>query len=134
MPRGNGADRRRFGDLLQRVSLHLEICPRVDLSCLDIDVPEEVSNHVERDSALQQVHSFGVSQRVRGDYSVQTWALASGSEEVFLKDVADSRTRESLMTRVLEERLVELLGTIQAILLYVPTQKSLYAYKTAPGN
>ena len=89
-PRGNGSDWRRFGDGLQRPSLHLVICPRVDLSCFDIDVPEEVPNHVERNPTLQQVHPFGVSQRVRADCSVQTWALASGSDDIFVKDVADS--------------------------------------------
>ena len=90
VPGGDGTDRRRFGNRLQRLSFHLKICPRVDLSCFDIDVPEEISNHVERDSILQQVHSLGVSQCVRSDYSVQTWAVASSLDEVFLKDVADS--------------------------------------------
>src|SRR2546429_7305361 len=39
-----------------------------------------------------------------------TRTLASCQYDIFVKDVADSRTRQSLMARVLEKRLVELFG------------------------
>ena len=29
------------------VSFHFEICPGIDLSCLDINVTEEIPNHIE---------------------------------------------------------------------------------------
>ena len=114
MPRWNGRDRRRFGDFLQRLSFHFEVGSRVDLSCFDIDVPEEVPNHVERDSTLQQVHSLGMPQCVRTHGSVQAGTFASGSDEVFLQHVADSGTRQPLMPRALEQGRVELFGTIEA--------------------
>ena len=79
LPGRNRSNRRRIADLLKRVSFHLEICPRVDLSCFDIDVTEEIPNHVERDSALQQVHSFRVAKRMRTHRSVQTRKFASCS-------------------------------------------------------
>jgi hypothetical protein len=86
-------------------------------------VAEEVADHVERDSALQQVHSFCVSKRVRTHCSVQTRAFVSCSDEIFLKDVADSRTRQSLIARVLEKRLVELFGTTEVVFLDVIAYK-----------
>ena len=80
---------------------------------------EEVADHVERDSALQQVHSLGVSERVRTHYPVQAGALVSCFDEILLKDVADSRTRQSLLARVLEKRLIELFGAIEMMFPYV---------------
>ena len=74
----------------KRVPFHLEICPGVDLSRFDIHMTEEIANHVERDSTLQQVHSLGMAQRVWTHGTVQTGTLISGSGEIFLKDVADS--------------------------------------------
>ena len=53
LPSWNRWDRRRLTDLLKRLPFHLEICPRVDLSCFDVHVTQEVADHVERDSALQ---------------------------------------------------------------------------------
>lgn len=61
LPGWNGSDRRRLADFFQRVSFHLEICSRVDLSRFDIHMAEEVPDHVKRDSTLQQVHSFRVT-------------------------------------------------------------------------
>jgi len=86
-------------------------------------VAEEVADHVERDSTLQQVHSFCVPQRVRTHLSVQTRTLVSRFDVIFVKDVPDSRTRQSLLARVLEKRLVELFGTIEVVFLYVIAQK-----------
>ena len=62
-------------------------------------------------------------QRVRTHFSVQTRTLVSRVDVIFVKDVADSRTRQSLLARVLEERLVELFGTIEVVFLYVIAQK-----------
>jgi hypothetical protein len=74
-----------------------------------------LADHIERDSALQQVHSLCVTQRVRTHCSVQTRTLVSCFVEIFFKDVADSRTRQPLIARVLEKRLVELFGTNEAV-------------------
>ena len=93
VPHGQGWERRRLADFLKRVPFHLEIGPRVDLSRFDIRMTEEVANHVERDSTLQQVHAFRVSKRVRTHRSVQTRPLPLCTDDVFVKDVADSRTR-----------------------------------------
>lgn len=123
LPAWNRLDWRRVFDFLKRVSFHLQICPRVNLSRFNIHVAEEVADHVERDSALQQVHSFCVSKRVRTHRSAQTRTLVSCSDEIFVKDVADSRTRQSLIARVLEKRLVELFGTIEVVFPYVIAQK-----------
>jgi len=38
---------------------------------------------------------------------------------MFVKDVADSRTRQSLMARVVEKRFVELFGAIKLVFLQV---------------
>lgn len=43
---------------------------------------EEVADHFKRDSALQQVHSLGVSERVRTHYPVQAGALVSCFDEI----------------------------------------------------
>src|SRR5437016_11993620 len=51
---------------------------------------EEVADHVERDSALQQVHTLRVSQLMRTYGTVQTRTLASCQDDIFVKDVADS--------------------------------------------
>src|SRR6516225_6004959 len=64
-----------------------------------------------------------VPQRVRTHFSVQTRTLVSRVDVIFVKDVADSRTRQSLLARVLEERLVELFGTIEVVFLYVIAQE-----------
>ena|SRR6266581_151086 len=119
LPGWNGWDRRRVADFLKRVSFHLEICPRVDLSRFDICMAQEVPDHVERDSTLQQVHSFRVSKRVWTHRSVQTRTLASRFHQIFLKDVADSRTRESLVAPVPEKGFVELFRTIQVVFVYM---------------
>src|SRR5437016_6277159 len=58
---------------------------------------EEVADHVERDSALQQVHTLRVSQLMRTYGTVQTRTLASCQDDIFVKDVADSRTGQSLV-------------------------------------
>jgi len=47
VPGWDGGNRRRVGKFLQCLSFHLEVCSRVDLSCFDIDVTKEISNHVE---------------------------------------------------------------------------------------
>jgi hypothetical protein len=112
-------DWRRVIDFLQRLAFHLQIRPRVNLGCFDIYMAEEVADHVKRDSALQQVHSLGVSERVRTHYPVQAGALVSCFDEILLKDVADSRTRQSLLARVLEKRLIELFGAIEMMFPYV---------------
>ena len=64
-----------------------------------------------------------MAERVRTYRSVQSRTLASRLDEIFLKDVADSRTRQSLIARVLEKRLVELFGTIEVVFPYVIAQK-----------
>ena len=92
LPGWNRLERRRVAESLKRGSLHLEICPCIDLSRFDIHMAQEVPDHVEGDSALQQVHSFGVAKHVRSHRSVQTRTLASCFPDMFLKDVADSRT------------------------------------------
>jgi hypothetical protein len=95
--------------------LHLEIRPRVNLSRFDIQVTQEIPNHVERDSTLQQVHSFGIAERVRTQRSVQSRTPAACFGEIFLKKVTDSGTRESLVAPVLEKRLGKLFGTIEIV-------------------
>ncbi len=95
LPAWNRLDWRRVIDFLKRVSFHLQICPRVNLSRFDIHVAEEVADHVERDSALQQVHSFCVSKRVRTHCSAQTRTLVSCSDEIFLKEPPSRRTPPS---------------------------------------
>jgi len=47
---------------------------------------------------------FVLSERVRTHSSFQAGALVSCFDEIFLKDVADSRTRQLLIARVLEKR------------------------------
>ena len=83
---------RRLVDFLKGISFHLQIRPRVNLGCFDIYMAEKVADHVKRDSALQQVHSLCVSERVRTHYPVQAGTLVACFDEIFLKDVADSRT------------------------------------------
>ena len=80
-------------------------------------MPEKVADHFERDSALQQVHTLRVPQRVWTHSSVQTRVPVLCKDDVFVKDVPDSRTRQSFVARVLEKRLVELFGTIEVILV-----------------
>ena len=92
LPGWNRSDRRRIADSLKRDSFHLEIGRRIDLSCFDIHMAQEVADHLRGDSTLQQVHSFGVAKHVRSHRSVQTRTLASCFPDMFLKDVADSRT------------------------------------------
>ena len=123
LPARDRRDRRRLADFLKGLSLHLQICPRVNLSCFGIHVAEEVADHVERDSALQQVHTLRVPQRVWTHSSVQTRAPALCQDDVFVKDVTDSRTRQSFVARVLEKRLVELFGAIKVVFLHVIAQK-----------
>ena len=65
LPAWNRLDWRRASDFLKRLPFHLQIRPRVNLGCFDIFMAEEVADHVKRDSALQQVHSLCVSERVR---------------------------------------------------------------------
>ena len=119
LPAWNRLDWRRVIDFLKRIPFHLQIRPRVNLGCFDVYMAEEVADHVKRDSALQQVHSLCVSERVRTHCPVQAGALVSCFDEIFLKDVADSRTRESLIARVLEKRLIELFGAIEMMFPYV---------------
>ena len=52
LPGRNSLNWRRIGDFFKRLSFHFQICPRVNLSCFDIDVTEEIPNHVERDPTL----------------------------------------------------------------------------------
>ncbi len=47
LPRWNRSDGRRLADLLKRLSLHLEICRRVDLSGFDIDIAQKVPDHLK---------------------------------------------------------------------------------------
>src|SRR2546429_4145464 len=75
---------------------------------------EEVADHVERDSALQQVHTLRVSQLMRTYGTVQTRTLASCQDDIFVKDVADSRTGQSLVARVLEKRSEEHTSELQS--------------------
>src|SRR6266404_7368691 len=119
LPAWNRLDWRRVIDFLKRVSFHLQICPRVNLSRFGIHVAEEVADHVERDSTLQQVHTLCMPQRVRAYCSVQTRTLASCQDDISVKDVTDSRTRQSLVARVAEKRLVELFGMTQLVFLHV---------------
>jgi len=56
---------------------------------------------------------------MRTHFSVQTRTLVLCFDVIFVKDVTDSRTRQSLLACVLEERLVELFGTNEAVFLYV---------------
>jgi hypothetical protein len=44
---------------------------------------------------------------------VQAGALVSGFDEILWKNVADSRTRRSLLAHVLEKRLIKLFGAIE---------------------
>src|SRR5205823_6259796 len=44
---------------------------------------------------------------------------ASCQDDIFVKDVADSRTGQSLVARVLEKRLLELFGMIELVFLQV---------------
>ena len=52
LPGWNRLDRRRVADFFKCVSFHLEICPRIDLSCFDIHMAQEVPDHFGRDSTL----------------------------------------------------------------------------------
>ena len=61
LPGWDRLDYRGLADFFKGLSLHLQICPRVNLSRFGIHVAEEVADHVERDSTLQQVHSFCVA-------------------------------------------------------------------------
>ena len=45
-----------------------------------------------------------MSKSVRTYCSVQTRTRVSCQDDIFVKDVADSRTRQSLMVRVVEKR------------------------------
>ena len=119
LPAWDRLDWGRLIDFLKRLAFHLEIRSRVNLSRFDVHVAEEVADHVERDSALQQVHSLCVAKRVGAYGSVQSRTLASCRDDIFVKDVADSRTRQSLMACVVEERFVELFGAIQLVFLHV---------------
>ena len=92
LPGRDGWNWRWLGDLLKRLSFHLEICSRVNLSCFDIDVAEEIPNHVERDSALQEVHSFRVPKSMGTQRPVQRWKFASSSDEILLKNITNART------------------------------------------
>ena len=123
LPGWNGGDQRGFADFLKGVSFHLEICPRVDLSGFDIHMAQEVPDHVQRDSTLQQVHAFRVSKRVWTHRSVQTGTRVSCFHEIFLKDVTDSGWRQPLVESIPEKRLVELFGTIEVVFAYVVAQK-----------
>ena len=90
LPGGDCLDQRRLTDFFEGLLLHLQICPGINLSRFDVHVAEEVADHVERDSALQQVHTFRVSQLMRTYGAVQTRTLAACQDNVFVKDVADS--------------------------------------------
>jgi hypothetical protein len=85
-------------------------------------VAEEVSDDVERDATLQKVHSLCVSEGMWTYCSIQTETLASCPEKIFLKDVADSRTRQPFMVRVLEKGLLELFWTIKMVFLQMIAQ------------
>src|SRR5437879_12627996 len=61
-------------------------------------------------------------QRVRAYFSVQTRTLASCQDDIFVKDVADSRTRQSFMARIVKNGLVELFGAIQLVFLQVSAE------------
>src|SRR6266576_483434 len=61
-------------------------------------------------------------QRVRAYFSVQTRTLASCQDDIFVKDVADSRTRQSFMARIVKKGLVELFGVIQLVFLQVSAE------------
>jgi hypothetical protein len=119
LPAWNRLDWRRVIDSLKGIPFHLQIRPRVNLGCFDIYMAEEVADHVKRDSALQQVHSLCVSERVRTHYPVQAGVLVSCFDEILLKDVTDSRARQSLIARVLEKRFIELFGAIEMMFTYV---------------
>src|SRR5215470_15470266 len=69
------------------------------------------------------MHTLRVPQRVRTYSSVQTRALASCQDNVFVKNVPDSRTRQSLVASILENRVVELFRTVKLIFLHVTAQK-----------
>ena len=44
--------------------LELEVCPCIDLRRFRIHMPQEVADHLERDTALQQMHALRVAQAV----------------------------------------------------------------------
>ena len=65
-----GWDVRKGGvlrDVRKGLALHLEVRPGVDLGGHDMLVAEEVPDDLQRDAALEQVHSLRVPQRVRSD-------------------------------------------------------------------
>src|ERR1044071_2991836 len=114
---------RRVGDLFKGLSFHFKICPGIDLRCLDINVTEEIPNHVERDSALQHVHAFRVTKSVWTHRPIQAWDFALRFGEILLKDIANSRPGQALVACVREERLFKLFGAIEAVLLNVVAEK-----------
>jgi len=117
LPGRDGANWRRIGDLFKGVSFHFEICPGINLSCLDINVTEEISNHVERNSALQHVHPFCVSKSMRTHRPIQTWNVALRLGEILLKNITNSRPGQALVACIREERLVKLFGAIEMVFL-----------------
>lgn len=115
LPGWDRVNRRRIGDLFQGVSFHFEICPGINLSCLDISVPEEIPNHVERDSALQQVHPLRVSKSRWTHRPIQAWNVAVRLGEILWKNITNSRPGPALAACVGKERLVQLFGAIEVV-------------------
>src|ERR1700758_1023825 len=106
---------RRIGDLFKGLSFHFKICPGINLSCLDINVTEEIPNHVERDSALQHVHPLRVSKSMWTYRPIQAWNLALRFGEILLKNITNSRPGQALVACIREERFVKLLGAIEVV-------------------
>ena len=108
---------RRVGDLFKGLSFHFKICPGIDLRCLDINVTEEIPNHVERDSALQHVHPFRVSKSMWTHCPIQAWNFALRFGEILLKNITNSRPGQALLACIREERFFKLLGAMEVVFL-----------------
>ena len=92
-------------DALQGVALHREVAPDVDLRGLHVGVTQEVLDGDERDVRLEEMHCFGVAERVRSDAGPsETRERSLGALHVLLQEVACAVTGEALPVPVLDQR------------------------------
>src|SRR5689334_1867524 len=78
---------------LQCQAFHLDAASRVDGRGFQIHVSEDVSDDLDRDPGLCEVHAFAMTKLVGTDLRQRTGALRCGSVKVLSKDVRHAGSR-----------------------------------------
>ena len=93
-------------DLTVRESLcfHFQVDLGVDIGCVDRDVPKPIADRIDVDSRFQQMHSRGMSNRVRTDpFARKRWSRFTRFRYMPPDQREDSETGNRLPTAVQEE-------------------------------